>query len=443
MRKLLSIITLLCSFVLLSSMYAKAEDSEISYVRLKTFVVENGDEISLDRSKGSAPFLYRVSLNDTRYLDVDMRGYNWGNLKFFESSSYYIFYGSMQTDEANFRSQLPFILRLPKNISSYKLHYNEDVTEFGYMTSLVEYPINSLVAIENVSGSYYFGTYSGRYSLFSFDEDLNVVKSISVASEECTVSVAYSVIEVKLDGGECFYFDQEFNRLDEYPTEMNLTGSFDITTDTYVNGKLYKLGTTFNTPGSYTLDDGVHSSLTINLEPIITGISNDESYDNYVEYKVSGGSVYLDNKLVYLNGIVSDVGNHTLVVRGLDDYEREYNFTIKPELITDLSDGGTMYIGDKLTFTGYARVNDGEFITESYEIKESGTYKLSLYASTNNDAVKTLYFNVPEVKVTKTDKTWAYFVLGISILGISGATLLLIFGDKKKKRNKKEIVNNN
>ena len=102
-----------------------------------------------------------------------------------------------------------------------------------------------------------------------------------------------------------------------------------------------------------------------------------------------------------------------------------------------------MYIGDKLTFTGYARVNDGEFITESYEIKESGTYKLSLYASTNNDAVKTLYFNVPEVKVTKTDKTWAYFILGISILGISGATLLLIFGDKKKKRNKKEIVNNN
>lgn len=435
MKKLSFLFLLIITLAFIPGVMVKAED--VIYDHLKTFTTLDGDSLSLDRSRGNMPYSYRANLNDKTYIDIDLRGYNWGNLNFFESSKYYIFYGSMMKEQYNFRTQIPFIIRLEKNLSSYKVHFNDSITGFGYVNSMIEFPAGSFVSVENIEGEYYFGEYTGRYSLFSYDEDFNIIRSLDVASSDCTISVFYNLIELKTDDEKTYYFDREFNRYDTYPTELDVEGNFELTTDSVVNDIKYEIGTSFNVPGTYKISDGVHPTLTVNLSPIVEGVKDGMSYESYVEYKVSGGSVSLNDKPVYLNGLVSEVGDYVLKVSGLNGYIKTYSFTIEPRLITDIEDGGTLYIGDELSFTGYATINDGEFITNNYEITTPGTYKISLYASKESGVYKVLYINVPEVRVTKTDKAWAYTVLGLSIAGVGLAIAYLIVADKKRKKKVK------
>jgi hypothetical protein len=152
-----------------------------------------------------------------------------------------------------------------------------------------------------------------------------------------------------------------------------------------------------------------------------------------VEYRSTGGTITLNGNVVYLNGIVSEVGEYTLKVSGLDGYESIYKFEIEPKLITEVEDGGSLLIGDLLKFTGYVRINDGDYIKDSYEIKQSGTYKLSLYKDKTSEPLETIYFSVPELTVSKRDMTWAYIILGVAIAGTTLATVLLATSYKRKK----------
>ena len=433
MKKFLFLFALFSlTFISMSfNLKAHADDIEI-YDHLKTFETSSGDNLSLDRTRNTSYYKYRANLNDSKALDIDLRGYNWGNLLFTESSRYYLFYGSMQKSPDDFRSQVPFIVRLEKDLSKYKVYFNDDVVNFGYITSLIEYPINEFIAIENISGDYYFGTYSGKYELFSFDDDLNVKSSIYVTSKECRVNIAIDTIEVETDDNDKYYFDDEFNLISDFSLEKNVVGSFTIYKDSYVNEKYTTAGTSFNTPGKYTIRDDSHT-YTVNLKEKLIGIQNGHKYHEFVEYRSTGGTITLNGSVVYLNGIVSEVGEYTLKVSGLNGYESIYKFEIEPKLITEVEDGGSLLIGDLLKFTGYARINDGDYIKDSYEIKQSGTYKLSLYKDKTSEPLETIYFSVPELTVSKRDMTWAYIILGVAIAGATLATVLLATSYKRKK----------
>ena len=434
MKKFLFLFTLLSlAFISMSfTLKAHADDIEI-YDHLKTFETRSGDSLSLDRSRDTSYYKYRANMNDSKALDIDLRGYNWGNLLFTESNKYYLFYGSMLKSPDDFRSQVPFIIRLEKDLSKYIVYFNDSVENFGYMTSLIEYPTNNFIAIENISGDYYFGTYSGKYELFSFDEDLTVKSSIYVTSKECRVNVAVDTIEVETDEGDKYYFDDEFNLISDFSLEKNAVGSFTIYKDSYVNDKYQTAGTSFNTPGNYTIRDDKYT-YTIHLKEKVMGVENGHKYKEYVEYKSTGGTIYLNGDTVYLNGLISEVGEYTLKVTGLNGYESIYNFEIEPTLITEITDGSTLSIGDTLKFTGYIRINDGDYITDLYEIKTSGTYKLSLYKDKTSEPLETIYFNVPELTVTKRDMTWAYIILSVAIAGTALASVIIALSYKRKKK---------
>ena len=61
------------------------------------------------------------------------------------------------------------------------------------------------------------------------------------------------------------YFDDEFNRISDFSLEKNVIGSFTIYKDSYVNEKYTTAGTSFNTPGKYTIRDDSHT-YTVNLK---------------------------------------------------------------------------------------------------------------------------------------------------------------------------------
>lgn len=409
----------------------KAEEDE-TYLTLKTFEAENGDIITFDRSN---LYNYRIVVNSSSAVSVDLRHLNWGTIKFLETSQDYLFYGSMM-EGTEFRTQIPFMVKLRKDFSSHIIYFNDDAASPGYVYTVVEYPAGEFVAVELVEGDYTFGYYYGKYKLFSFDSSLNVISSIDCGNRDSSLSIAYDVIEVKQNDGKTFYFDKDFNMLDGYEKEINKEGFFEIYQDLDVNGVNSKIGTTFNIPGVYKLNDGIHDEVTINLEVKVEGIEDSATYNDYVSYKISGGSATLNGESVYLNGLITNTGNYNLEIKGIDGYTKNYRFTICPKLITEVEDGGTMYIGDEISFTGYARINDGEYITGSYDIKESGTYKLALYAEKSSEASSILYFSVPEIQIRNQDKTWVYIILSLSVIGMGIGIFLMIYSETKKKKIK-------
>ena len=431
-KYLLSIFTLL-ALSLLSLFLSTNVYAEESYVTLKTFETEDGDTIKFDRSN---LYNYRIVINEDKMIEPDLRHLNWGTIKMCEATYDYLFYGSMQ-EENDYRTQKPFIVKVKKDFSQHQVYFNDDVTGPAYVLNLTEFPIGQYIATELVKdGSFSILGYSGEYKLISYDDNLNIVASIDCGTKDSTLSIAYDTIEVKMYDGELFYFDKEFNMLETYEKEMNKVGYFEIYNDMLVNEINTKKGTSFNMPGIYHLKDETHEEVTINLDALVEGITDGGVYRDYVEYKISGGTVSLNGESVYLNGLISETGDYELVIKGLDGYEKTYHFTISPKLITDIEDGGTMYIGDEIVFTGYARINDGEYITNSYNIEESGTFKLSLYANKSGEAQETLYFNVPEVQIRKEDKTWVYIVLSISGLGMGVGIFFMIYIESRKKKFK-------
>ncbi len=431
-KYILSLLTLL---ILTLSLTIKVKaDTEETYVTLKTFETEDGDTIRFDRS---SLYNYRIVLNDSLMVEPDLRHLNWGFLKFVESSQYYLFYGSMQ-EESDYKTQIPFIVKVKKDFSDHLVYFNDDVTKPGYVLNLLEFPVGQYIATELVNfSSFGFSGYSGEYKLISYDENLNIISSIDCGTKDSTLSIAYDVIEVTMYDGSIYYFDQEFNMLDGYSKEINKSGYFEVYQDLEVNGVKTKIGTTFNNPGRYKLNDGVHEEITLNLDAEVKGIVDGGIYKDYVEYRISGGTATLNGKNVYLNGLISETGEYELEIKGLDGYSKTYNFIVSPKLITDISDGGKMYIGDEIVFTGYARINDGEYITGTYNIQESGTYKLSLYANKNGNAQEVIYFNVPEVQIRKEDKTWVYIILSLSVVGMGTGIFLMIFTETRKKKLRK------
>ena len=427
---LLSFITLLTLSLLSLSMSLNVYAEE-TYVTLKTFETKDGDTIKFDRSN---LYNYRIVINEEKMVEPDLRNLNWGTIKMEEATYDYLFYGSMQEGN-DFNTQKPFIVKVKKDFSSHIVYFNDDVEGMGYVLNLLEFPIGQYIATELVkNGDFSFFGYTGEYKLISYDDNLDVIASIDCGTKESKLSIAYDVIEVEMQDGSLYYFDKEFNMLETYEKEVNKVGYFEIYNDMYVNDIATTKGTSFNIPGVYRLNDEVHEEVTINLDALVTGIEDGGVYRDYVEYRISGGTVTLNGESVYLNGLISETGEYELKIKGLDGYEKVYHFTVSPKLITDVEDGGTLYIGDEIVFTGYARINDGEYITGSYNIEESGTYKLSLYANKSGDAQEVLYFNVPEVQIRKEDKTWVYIVLSLSALGMGVGIFLMIYIENRKKR---------
>ncbi|MCB9498826.1 MAG: hypothetical protein H6687_02945 [Bacillales bacterium] len=429
MKKIIVFLIIMALTLTLNIKNVKAEEKvdEPVYYTLLESSLKNGGKIAIQRENEN--FTYRTVLNDKTAMTIDFGGMNIGWVKFMESSSYYLFFGSLM-DDFNVTKTYPYILRINKDFSNYKLYKNMDVSGPAYCLSLLEFSSGKFIVTEFVEGRFSFGMYLGYYRLFSMDDDLNVLSSIDIGDKECDLSIAYDVIEIKRTDKTITYFDREFNIVSDYDREVTEYGTFELLAPSLVNGISYDIGASFNTPGEYILNDGLHEERIVHLYPEIKGVKEGEEYDDYIAYQISGGNIYVNGNPAYLNGTIAEVGSYTITIKGLGDFEEIVNFKILPALISSIETGDSLDIGDEILFTGKATLN-GDEIESGYTILNAGAYELCLYS--DGIIEKTVYFSVAEEEVKENSKVWVYIVEGLAVVSL-GVTCFFIFRRKKVKK---------
>lgn len=398
------------------------------------FETNNGDNVQFQKKRGQ--YEYRAVLNEKRALAIDLKNERLSFVRFLETTSYYFLYGSYYVDyENDGKTTIPYIVRIEKNFSNvlYYFDKSDDIYGMAHMSNLFEFGADNLVALEFVSGTYTFPEYYGLYRLVQYDQDFNILSYIDCGEHEAYPTIAYDRIDYMNGDGTHIYFDKEFNRVSKY-SSISVVGYFELMEECLVNGERYSIGSVFSEPGNYELDDEEHEPITVTVlaEISLTGELNGKAYKNYVEYKVSGGDVMINDEPVYLNGTVSRPGKYLIKVSGLNGYTLEKEFLITPELYTSISDGGSLSIGDTIQFAGKASLN-GTTISSGYVLREPGSYILELKA--DDEVIEEIRFTVPDVLVTNDSKIKIYIGMGSLIIILSAIlAVLIIVGNKKKKR---------
>ena len=412
-----------------------AEESEWNVVMLSngstmSYETLNGDMVEFQKRLNK--YEYRIVISDNKIMNLDLKNKRIGKVNFLESTSFYYFYGSVYNDyDSGNKDTTPFILRFEKNFTNLSYYYDKDVSGQAHVDSLFEFGANNMVSLEFVQGTHSFSEYIGLYRLFQYDEDMNVISSIDVGEHANKPCIAYDRIDYMNPDGSHIYFDKEFNQVPKYDS-FTVSGHYELLCSCKVNGVDCLVGSVFSDPGIYELDDGIHNPITVTISANInlTGQKINDVYKDYVEYKVTGGNVMINEEPVYLNGIVSRPGKYKLKVSGLNGYINEVDFIVSPELYTEIENGGTLSIGDTIQFSGTAKLNGTE-VSSGYVLKEAGSYVLDLCA--DDIVIEEIIFTVPELFVTNESKTRIYIVMGaIIILIVAGLTTSLILVKRRK-----------
>ena len=128
--------------------------------------------------------------------------------------------------------------------------------------------------------------------------------------------------------------------------------------------------------------------------------------------------------------MVDKVGRHNICVKGVGEYTKEISFTINPVIYNDLN--SNIYEGDKIYFSGYAKVDDGEYIENYYECTK-GTHKISLYLSKTGDLSETYYFTVLSSESPK-KYIARYIVEGVIIVSLMSFIVVSFIIDKRRRK---------
>ncbi len=411
--------------ILLINILLFSTNTNKSYKENKVFKSSLGDIITLEYASNSD---IRLNYNSKLGIDIEITSLYGSpilDMSFYESSNKFIFYGYIG-DRLNTCDTMGYIYMVEKDFSSYDYYLSNIVNISSNIEYVIEYPYGYITIFEKDMIEDYSYT-----KVCTLDTSLNIVNEIELDS---TLIKEPKIIYNHLlcDIGEIYYIDEELNIYNDYEREISKTGDFTLSSDLYVNTLLYKKGSHFYTPGVYILNDMYNECVTLTLDPIINGLSNDEHYNNYIEFNVSGGEVYVDDTKVHLNGIVSGVGRHTLRVKGIGGYIKEVSFYINPEILSDIT--SPLKEGDIITFTGYIKVDDSDYIEESYECLR-GTHKIELYMDKESEPIDTYYIDV-EAKLSKNKLIIIYIIEGVLLGGVALILVIIIRDDIKKRRLK-------
>lgn len=406
-------------------------------INIKTEEVSNHNTLSIKQKSGENNYV--LVLNDTLAVDINTNGRRLSFVELYETTNRYFIYGALQKGNSVIES-LPFIYSITKDLNTtQERYYMDGITEsedyeYAFIYNLFEYDVDEIyyVMLEDpLYGVVYPFIYSGEYKLSSLDnEDINSIY-LPVEFGALKLSNAYDLIEVRSGDTKYYYYTKELIEKETYKKEDTVYGSFRILSKSKVNGIDYVKGSNFTTPGLYHIVDENNHTYDIHLEPIIMGLEN-RTYDSYVDFQVTGGTVFINDEPGYLNGTISKCGQYKIRIEGIDGYKKELTFIIKPKLYSSISDGGTLELGDKIVFSGQAKLNE-TIISSGYTINEPGTYTLTLYLE--NETYETLTFSVNETLVSNKTKVGIYIALSSVLVASSGFVVFVIIKENKKKKS--------
>ncbi len=111
-----------------------------------------------------------------------------------------------------------------------------------------------------------------------------------------------------------------------------------------INGAEYSYGDTYNIPGEsqmvITGENGYSKTINFEIELVVEGVEDGNTYYTPVTPTISGGTVTLDGEKYESGTPISTKGNHTLTITGANGFSKSITFTIEPTIL-GVEDGQT------------------------------------------------------------------------------------------------------
>lgn len=140
-----------------------------------------------------------------------------------------------------------------------------------------------------------------------------------------------------------------------------------------LNGDTVENGLSITYPGVYSFIYN-HQEYDFVVHPVVEGVSHLETYNQSVIPVISGGNFTLNNEL-YLSGTeISDPGNYTLSITGINGYEQVIQFSITPQ-VEGVINGHDYKEPFTIIFDGEGYLNNS-LVTSPLQIDEEGDYVL-------------------------------------------------------------------
>jgi|GEM_PF-1145148 len=188
-----------------------------------------------------------------------------------------------------------------------------------------------------------------------------------------------------------------------------------------LNGEIIENGIVIDYPGLYsiTYNGNVYHFSVLST---VSGVEDGEVYNEPVIPIVSAGNVYLNDDLFSSGEEVSEPGNYTLKVVGMNGLEQTYDFVITSG-VEGILDNQVYTKPVDITFNGNGYLNN-VYIDSPFSVDEPGEYILKIQG--NNNYLETYYFNIEEEKEETSLISFIqkYDVVFLAIVSISGLIIL-------------------
>lgn len=169
--------------------------------------------------------------------------------------------------------------------------------------------------------------------------------------------------------------------------------SFEYTNATVeLNNEPYTSNTLINEVGNYVLVvygvNGYVKTIEFSIDSYCN-IKNGEEFIDSIEVIVSGGNIQLDGETYTGSIIVGEIGNHKIIITGINGYEKTINFIINPT-ITGVEDYEYYFCEVTPTINSNNIKLNGDDYQSGEKINETGIYELVILGS--NGYEKTINF---------------------------------------------------
>jgi len=369
----------------------KVKGSEVIYqVNDKEIIITSIKENDINgftiEKTGVNPFFSKIIDEEENYYITGIK----------EVDDYFILfgYGFSRSSDTEYDS-LYFVLDFAGNI------IKKDLRDYGNMESIKNvYYVDDIFIVytESVMDIDYSYKFNSNY-FTSYDHNFNYIDSIEIGTKIYKIEAKDSFVLIG-------YSNEEYdlglrsdlsliNKNDLLSIEEGSVYTESITIE-FINGatlnsEYIENGVTLTYPGNYTLN---YNDLVYNfiIKPVISGVVNNEIYNEPITAKISGGNIILNDDIYVSNTEIIKPGNYELIINGTNDYIDKLEFTITSN-IEGVINNNTYLEPVDIRFNGDGYLNDN-FIQSPYNVTESGEYILKIKGE--NNYLETYYFSIQD-----------------------------------------------
>ena len=132
-------------------------------------------------------------------------------------------------------------------------------------------------------------------------------------------------------------------------------------------------------------------TLYFTVHPVINDIEDNKIYEGSVTPNIEGGQITLDDAYYDGNTEINEPGKHIIKISGVNDYSKVLNFDIEPKIV-GLNEYNDGVLSVKLNISGGKFIVDDENYSNGEEITNVGNHKLTIFGI--NDYKKVIDFTV-------------------------------------------------